>query len=71
MKYEPKVDYRRKRGLVEEINRAIQSVEEDAEALGNAGKRQYVPEGPIDEGPSHIDAPPDDAGHGNGESRSH
>jgi general secretion pathway protein D len=67
MKYEPKVDYRRKRGLVEEINRSIESVEEDAEALGSAGKRQYVPEGPIDAGPSHIDAPPDDAGHGNGE----
>ncbi|HTR55525.1 MAG TPA: type II secretion system secretin GspD [Kofleriaceae bacterium] len=67
MKYEPQVDYRRKRGLVEEINRSLQSVEEDAEALGNAGKRQYVPEGPIDVHPSNIEAPPDNAGHGNGE----
>ncbi|HET9626339.1 MAG TPA: type II secretion system secretin GspD [Kofleriaceae bacterium] len=30
MKYEPVVDYRRKRGLVEEINRALQDVDEDA-----------------------------------------
>jgi general secretion pathway protein D len=30
MKYEPKVDYRRKRGVVEEINRALIDVEQEA-----------------------------------------
>lgn len=30
MKYEPKIDYRRKRGLVEEINRALLDVEQEA-----------------------------------------
>ena len=66
MKYEPQVDYRRKRGLVEEINRSIQSVEEDAAALGAAGKRQHVLEGPVDYAPSSIEAP-EETGHGNGQ----
>jgi general secretion pathway protein D len=56
-KYEPKVDYRRKRGLVEEINRSIQSVEEDQAAIGAAGHRQHVTEGAVDYGPSTIEAP--------------
>jgi general secretion pathway protein D len=47
-KYEPKVDYRRKRGLVEEINRALQSVEEDQELLNASGHRQHVNEGPVE-----------------------
>ena len=38
MKYEPKIDYRRKRGLVEEINRAVQSVEQDLEMLARDGR---------------------------------
>jgi general secretion pathway protein D len=66
MKYEPKTDYRRKRGLVEEINRSIQSVEEDAAALGAAGKRQHVQEGPVDYAPSGIEAP-EETGHGTGQ----
>lgn len=33
MKYQPRIDYGRKRGLLEEINRAVQAVEEDADAL--------------------------------------
>ena len=32
MAYEPQVDYRKKRGVVEEINRAVQDVEQDAAA---------------------------------------
>ena len=32
MKYEPKIDYRRKRGLVEEINRAVEAIDDDIEA---------------------------------------
>jgi len=66
-KYEPKIDYRRKRGLVEEMNRAIQSVEEDTEALGAAGHRQHVQEGAVEYGPTTIEAP-DQAGHGDGTS---
>jgi len=64
MKYEPKVDYRRKRGLVEEINRAIQSVEDDAAAAGALGRRRYVEPGPIEYGPSRIESPDDGRGDG-------
>lgn len=66
-KYEPKIDYRRKRGLVEEINRQIESVEEDVEALGAAGRRQHVQEGAVEYGPSTIEAP-EQSGHGDGTS---
>ena len=65
-KYETKVDYRRKRGLVEEINRSIQSVEEDQEQLNAAGHRQHVPAGAIDFTPTSSDIEGD--GHGTGES---
>jgi general secretion pathway protein D len=58
-KYEAKVDYRRKRGLVEEINRTLLSIEEDAAALGAAGRRLNVIEGPVDYQPSSIDSPDD------------
>ncbi len=64
-KYEPKIDYRRKRGLVEEINRTLQGVEEDAALLNGAGKRQHVSEGAVEYGPSGIDAPESDS-HGTG-----
>jgi general secretion pathway protein D len=64
MKYEPKVDYRRKRGLVEEINRALQSVEDDVNAANALGRRRWVDPGPIEYGPSQIEAPED--GHGDG-----
>jgi general secretion pathway protein D len=64
MKYEPKVDYRRKRGMVEEINRAIQSVEDDLNAANALGHRRWVDPGPIEYGPSQIEAPED--GHGDG-----
>ena len=64
MKYEPKVDYRRKRGLVEEINRRIQAVEEDVNAANALGHRRWVDPGPIEYGPSQIESPED--GHGDG-----
>jgi len=57
MKYEPKVDYRRKRGLVEEINRSILSVDQDLELLRNMSQRQTVEPGVIDYIPSTIDSP--------------
>jgi len=56
-RYEPSIDYRRKRGMVEEINRAVQGVEEDMAVLNAAGGRINVREGQVDYGPSGIDAP--------------
>ena len=57
MKYSPRTDYRRKRGLIEEINRSIQSVERDSEVLRGLGQRQSVTEGAIDYAPAGIDSP--------------
>jgi len=57
MKYAPKTDYRRKRGLIEEINRSLQSIEQDLESLRNMGQRQQVEPGVIDYIPSTIDSP--------------
>jgi len=64
MKYEPKVDYRRKRGVIEEINRAIQAVEDDVNAANSIGRRRWVDPGPIEYGPSQIESP--EEGHGDG-----
>jgi hypothetical protein len=64
MKYSPKIDFRRKRGLIEEINRAVQSVEQDAEALRSFGARQHVTGGALDYSPSTIEEPGE--GHGDG-----
>lgn len=58
-KYEAKIDYRRKRGLLEEINRALQSVEEDRALIDAAGSRRTVNEGAVEYGASSIDAPDD------------
>ena len=60
MKYSPRTDYRRKRGLIEEINRSIQMVERDSEVLRGLGTRQNVTEGAIDYAPSTIDSPDKD-----------
>lgn len=43
--YLPRIDYRRKRGLVEEINRAVQDVEEDAAARAVLGTHVEVTPG--------------------------
>jgi general secretion pathway protein D len=64
MKYQPKVDYRRKRGLLEEINRQIQAVEDDIAAASGLSHRRWVDPGPIEYGPSQIESPED--GHGDG-----
>jgi general secretion pathway protein D len=48
MKYTPRIDYRRKRGLVEEINRAVQSVEEETAARGTASVPVHVAPGPVE-----------------------
>jgi general secretion pathway protein D len=56
-KYEPRIDYRRKRGVIEEINRVVQGVEEDLAVLNAAGGRIYLEEGAVNYGESGIDAP--------------
>jgi general secretion pathway protein D len=56
-KYEPRIDYRRKRGVLEEINRVVQGVEEDLAVLNAAGGRIYLQEGAVNYGESGIDAP--------------
>ena len=48
MKYQPRLDYRRKRGLIEEINRSILSVEQDMEIMRGMSGREGVREGGID-----------------------
>jgi general secretion pathway protein D len=47
MKYAPRIDYRRKRGLVEEINRAVQSVEEETAARQDLRQAPHVEAGPV------------------------
>ncbi|HEY5924543.1 MAG TPA: type II secretion system secretin GspD [Kofleriaceae bacterium] len=61
-KYEPRIDYRRKRGVLEEINRVVQGVEEDLAVLNAAGGRIYLQEGAINYGESGIDAPDEQPG---------
>jgi general secretion pathway protein D len=46
--YKQAIDYRRKRGLLEEINRTVIAIEEDAEGLRALGSGQRVKEGVID-----------------------
>jgi general secretion pathway protein D len=49
IKYRPNTDYRRKRGVVEEINRSLIKVEKDAELLRELDrKRVEHPDGPIE-----------------------
>ncbi|MBA3395330.1 MAG: type II secretion system secretin GspD [Deltaproteobacteria bacterium] len=54
MKYQPKIDYGRKRGLVEEINRAVLGVDEDAAARAALRPRSEIPGGVI-EIPAGVD----------------
>ena len=67
MKYEAKVDYRRKRGMVEEINRAVMAVEQDFELMNSTGHRVLVKGGVIEYGNSEIEMP--EPGHGDGTSK--
>ncbi|HWN67894.1 MAG TPA: hypothetical protein VNM90_09650, partial [Haliangium sp.] len=55
MEYRPEIDYRRKRGLLEEINRATLVVERDAELLREAAEIETnVPEGLIEYVPAET-----------------
>jgi general secretion pathway protein D len=47
-KYTPKIDYTRKRGLVEEINRTLASIEEDVAARAALRRPASVKPGPIE-----------------------
>jgi general secretion pathway protein D len=47
MPYVPKVDYRKKRGLVEEINRAIEAVDDDAAARAQLHPPAHVQAGAV------------------------
>lgn len=48
MAYEPRIDYTRKRGLVEEINRAVQAAEEDASARAAVTRTRPVESGSVE-----------------------
>jgi general secretion pathway protein D len=48
MKYQPKIDYGRKRGLVEEINRSLLGVEADAAAIKSVRRSGTIPSGAIE-----------------------
>ena len=49
MKYRPEIDYRRKRGVLEEINRSAREIELEKAELRELQKRQIIfPDGPID-----------------------
>jgi len=59
MKYNPKIDFTRKRGLVEEINRSILAIDEDIAARSAFHKQSPVETGPLEYGtPSEGDAQP-------------
>src|SRR5262249_32577951 len=53
MAYEPHIDYGRKRGLLEEINRAVQTAEEAA-----AGREVVAPPRPVEAGSIDASAQP-------------
>jgi general secretion pathway protein D len=48
MKYEPQLDYGRKRGVIEEINRSIDDVEQEAAARGAASRPHGVDAGAVE-----------------------
>jgi hypothetical protein len=45
---EPQIDYHRKRGLIEEINRTLQHVDDDVAAHAGVATPAGVPAGPIE-----------------------
>ncbi len=58
MKYNPKLDYTRKRGIVEEINRVTLAVEEDIAARDAFHKQPVVETGPLQYGNPTDDVKP-------------
>jgi general secretion pathway protein D len=47
LRYQPRIDYRRKRGLIEDINRTVQQVESDREALEILKRPEPMKTGPV------------------------
>ena len=58
MKYMPKIDYGRKRGVIEEINRSLQSVDEDIAARNSFTHAKPVEQGVLDYAPSISEPKP-------------
>jgi general secretion pathway protein D len=54
MAYEPRIDYARKRGVVEEINRSAQDLEQDAAARGAVIRIKRVEAGSVDAHPAEA-----------------
>jgi len=52
MKLDRAVDYARKRGVIEEINRSVQDVEEDAAARAQLVHAPTVTPGPVTPSPA-------------------
>ncbi len=51
LRYQPRIDYRRKRGLVEEINRTVMQVEADTEAVQLLKRPEPMKSGPVQASP--------------------
>ncbi len=64
MKYEPNIDYRRKRGLVEEINRSVEAVDDEIAQRAALGTAKTVDTGLVD-----PTAPPFGGADGAGQAR--
>ncbi len=61
LEYRPDIDYRRKRGLVEEINATVKIIETEARILKELDKKaEDFPDGPIDYEDHGAAAPSDD-----------
>ena len=59
--YRPELDYRRKRGLLAEINARLGEVEREARALEDLERRQVgFPDGPIETAPDEEEPAPDE-----------
>ncbi len=54
LRFQPRIDYRRKRGLVEDINRTVQQVETDREALEILKRPEPMKTGPV-QVPAHAE----------------
>jgi general secretion pathway protein D len=70
VEYRPEIDFRRKRGLIAEVNRRVHQVEEEAKVLQDLEQKQvgfpdgpveYLPERPPEELPEGGETPPGDA----------
>ncbi|MFN0245657.1 MAG: type II secretion system secretin GspD [Kofleriaceae bacterium] len=47
LRYQPRIDYRRKRGLLEDINRTVEQVEKDLEQLADLRRPEPMKSGPV------------------------